>query len=593
MFIPKGSTGSLYERLVQGLTRKYLQGIIKSSRIGGKPLYVNIQMSTGEERAKLSSLSISSDSTTYGIPRYSFIYDSEKINVNNVNNTELYGVYSTDSWGHFNGKSIIHGEDPKFSIQPPSLKYTKAETLKTIKYPTGGSSIFEYELNTYSKKVSPSHNNIVYTSGTAGGLRVASITNTDINKNVVSKKKYYYSQERPTISNPYPQSSGISKGDIDLSVTYKSAKSPDQWVTIKSIGGFQTPVTNMNSPDVGYSSVIEETFDKDNKSMGYIRYRYSNYDADIFGQTHTDENFYYSNSSSGNYSFLPYSSHAMQRGRLNSEEYFNPDGKLLKKSEYLYSESADVSFITGLQQTVFLSNNLYKWIQAEIGWLTRTYTAMPLLAKRTVTNYALTGNTGFAITTNYTYNSHKLLKSESTTNSDGGMFGMSYKYPDDYSEYSFMSNRHILTTHIETTELRNNKTVKSQRCYYDSTNTRIPYIKRACEYFNGDIEKESFTVLETDDYGNPIEILSDGKYSILIWADNGQRLVGKVENARCKDLLGNSMFIEISALSSKTHSEAEVWVDAIRNELTYAKVSTYGYNSDNQLAYITAPTCDH
>ena len=34
---------------------------------------------------------------------------------------------------------------------------------------------------------------------------------------------------------------------------------------LKSKGGFFPSVTNLNTPDVGYSCVIEEAFDKDNK----------------------------------------------------------------------------------------------------------------------------------------------------------------------------------------------------------------------------------------------------------------------------------------------------------------------------------------
>ena len=50
---------------------------------------------------------------------------------------------------------------------------------------------------------------------------------------------------------------------------------------LKSKGGFFPSVTNLNTPDVGYSCVIEEAFDKDNKSQGYIVRHYSNYNEDI------------------------------------------------------------------------------------------------------------------------------------------------------------------------------------------------------------------------------------------------------------------------------------------------------------------------
>ena len=62
---------------------------------------------------------------------------------------------------------------------------------------------------------------------------------------------------------------------------------------LKSKGGFVPSVTNLNTPDVGYSCVIEEAFDKDNKSQCYIVRHYSNYNEDIYGNTHYDELAFY------------------------------------------------------------------------------------------------------------------------------------------------------------------------------------------------------------------------------------------------------------------------------------------------------------
>lgn len=72
------------------------------------------------------------------------------------NSTHLPAVnsFSQDHWGYYNGAknysllpsdSVTSGGD-----REPNLTYTKADILESITYPTGGSTTFTYESNTYS-----------------------------------------------------------------------------------------------------------------------------------------------------------------------------------------------------------------------------------------------------------------------------------------------------------------------------------------------------------------------------------------------------------------------------------------------------------
>ena len=148
---------------------------------------------------------------------------------------------------------------------------------------------------------------------------------------MLGAKQYYYSNTRDR----FGKSSGILKSlpVNEMVYTLKDGdKEPDPKNAIslylKSKGGFFPSVTNLNTPDVGYSCVIEEAFDKDNKSQGYIVRHYSNYNEDIYGNTHYDELAFYSMFEGNSYT-MPFSSRSMERGKLLSEEYYDVNDRCL------------------------------------------------------------------------------------------------------------------------------------------------------------------------------------------------------------------------------------------------------------------------
>jgi len=95
----------------------------------------------------------------------------EKSGINEIKHSFEYNTpdlpvqtsYSQDYWGYYNGKnnsSMV----PKLEFgtqslgsgdRSPSLTHSLACSLKKIYYPTGGYTLFEYELNSYSRSVTP------------------------------------------------------------------------------------------------------------------------------------------------------------------------------------------------------------------------------------------------------------------------------------------------------------------------------------------------------------------------------------------------------------------------------------------------------
>ena len=176
-----------------------------------------------------------------------------------------YVYADTDSWGYYNGQADTLSALPEFEKKNPNFQYTQAEILTSIKYPTGGSTFFEYELNTYSKQVNQDRTAVVNSSGISGGLRIKRLTNYDRDSTVINFKRYYYSETRSSNA----KSSGISKGEPCLRMKYvlkgngENGEQPEVYVA--SEGGFFPSITNSATPDVGYSCVIEETLDKEDR----------------------------------------------------------------------------------------------------------------------------------------------------------------------------------------------------------------------------------------------------------------------------------------------------------------------------------------
>lgn len=434
----------------------------------------------------------------------------------------------TDTWGFWNGQDIKFSGDLDFHVIGPNLEAAKAEILTEMIYPTGGRSLFEYELNSYSKLVDSLHTGMVNHSGHAGGLRIKSITNRDRENRFTSKKRYYYTANRKdtTILN----SSGICKG-LPIFYTKIQSESPviEQWTT----GGLYSPVTNMNSPDVGYTYVIEESQDSIGKSLGNIRYSFSNYDADINGNTHLDLACYYTqNPMNENIPGLsPYTSISFERGKLLSKEYRDHNDNVYKKEVYNYKRTPHTPLLTAYQYMIFFGFDefYYQYKYATLGWLTHTHTASYLPVSVTETIRSTTGQTVAYTTRTYEYNSHKMLKRETCSMSDGTQEVTAYKYPFDYTKYNWMTNANITEPVIEK-ELTAGGLTRTETTNYASTNNGIPYIQKRTVKQGSSI-KTDFEVSQVDDYGNPTEMTVNGISNILYWGHQGQRLLARVENA--------------------------------------------------------------
>lgn len=499
---------------------------------------------------------------------------------------DSYTNPATDYWGYYVGSNVSFAALPEFTKPAPNRKYAQSDVLTEITYPTGGKSRFEYELNRYSQVVNVSHTQLDRKSGNAGGLRVSAVSRHDRDGLLLDKKKYYYAESQDAANT----SSGILREEPVYVISYTAPG--DALLTQASQGGFAAKVTNLNSPVVGYSCVIEETLDASGRSQGYIKRRYSNYDADIYGDTHFDEAAVYSDAS-GESIAKPFTSRSAERGKLLSEECYNSAGKLLKKSVQHYKAVNPGMFRSAHQVVLFYSVDLFEQHYACVGTLTRVYTHSYLPDSIAETVYPSEGATpGYHIGRTLSYDNHRLLKQEKTLTSKGGFRTVSYTYPADHSDYGWMVNAHFLSPVVEKTIVEGGKSLKETYTYgYRTLGSKyMPYLKAAGRLFDGLSGRTDYLVEKTDAYANPVVIISRGVSSVFIWGHEGRQLIARIENAaydKVMTLLGKSP--ESFSAPSFPDAAAYSLIENIRHRLPKARVTIYKYTAGMKPESVTSP----
>lgn len=98
-----------------------------------------------------------------------------------------------DHWGYFrNGQSVIEKDqlDQYYYERSTDFNYAKIGSIKSISFPTGGTSTFEFETHDYSKILNDARNGFLNETGIAGGLRIKKIIN-DYGDQLLTKEFKY------------------------------------------------------------------------------------------------------------------------------------------------------------------------------------------------------------------------------------------------------------------------------------------------------------------------------------------------------------------------------------------------------------------
>jgi hypothetical protein len=374
------------------------------------------------------------------LPPYTFSYNTTIL--------PNYCSYNVDHWGFYNGPQSLpaFGSDPNIinsynAFRTPNISYAQAGVLTQIKYPSGGTTSFLYELNRYKNWVGNlpiSLNSVTETA--AGGLRVKTIASTDnttgqnisytydyvndLTNNVSSGilgsplPTYFVNEPTLTLTNAIGYS-GINQ--IYVAYNYFSCNSI-------------YPAHNSDGTIVTYTNVIERQF---NSSV------YNGMKTTVFSN---HDNGYMDNSPDGFSYIAPtdnlltyYSDRSFERGNILSESYLNSAGLPVKTVQNTYNNDPNrfntfvKAILPGVKIVPVPSYTFHFWRMSAI----RNYTYYPYLQQTVETDYPSDNSTNTVVTTkNYTYDglngTRNLIKSV-ITDSRGQSVISNTKYPLDYN----------------------------------------------------------------------------------------------------------------------------------------------------------------
>lgn len=556
--------------------------------------FVFSYIENASERLKLKAISIrGSNGATE--QNYGFTYNSRKL--------PAYNSPVTDNWGYWNNRNYRNTsiENDFFGFRSSSLEHTMAETLTEITWPTEGQTVFEYELNEYSRIATQVPDfDLIEKKGTAGGLRIKKITYTSdtasythsfkyeyddgISSGILSGIPVYAAEGANHTSYSCSSWSGLvhfsAKGDINqrykmLSETY-----------INTLG-----LTTGNH--VTYSRVVELIGD----SRPFKKeYRYTNHDscpdtADFKMYTNID-NVALDNK---------FTSRALLRGLLTDEIWYNDMGLKAKETRYTYGYNPDSqkSYVRCIEKFSIPGLPGYL-INVPFARYTpyKILTFYPYIKSKTETLYDTNMEKISTVKETYTYNGNLLLKSRTRNDSREKTETTAISYPDEYTGDIFteMARRGITSSPVETVVFRDGKVTGGQLTEYSSEHSQIIPHKTWILELEEEADSSSFIrynpsvgnkdsryrldaeILDSDSSGNPLLTRDDSKMlTSYQWGYSAAYPVAIVTNA------GNTYTSKQVQTPARHHTEISGQNEFFHESFESKSGKTiypFGYNSN-------------
>ena len=547
-------------------------------------------------------------------------YNEDKINIIPAINT-----FEIDHWGYWNNNSIITAENflphintqlsgniSPFESNPDvelpnernsNFQATMWGMLTDIKYPTGGSSHFEYESHDYGKVVKhcPTLNTspddyapiLVEESGIAGGVRIKSIEDLDENSQSISKRTYIY--EYPD-NFDYTYSSGtlLKYPRYRIIVQTVSRNNINNACEDAYVIRDDFCVYKYEKSNVEYRCVLEKYDDG-----SYTEYMFNCYE-DIPDQIEYEKYIEFQppldtykgqmspNHVNGAHNLLKTpTSFRSERGKLSSKIHYDSKLKSLSGVRYVYS-----------YQSRFVESPMY------IPYIS-CYKRKDKIDNFTLDSVVYYKNNMIFKKIGYRYNDAKQLSQQIEYNSNGSKITTFYDYVKDKKYYNTveekMIERNIIKYPLQEYKILrfdhipDNYVVDYNRVKYAVINNLVlpRHVDKAYldELESKDVEQLSTyndqTFSAYDVYGNVTEVKDKlNRYTCYIWSSNGLYLLAKIVNASLSTvntLLANA---PESQDTVKLSSDKETM---LRNNLPNAMITTYEYKPYVGIASITDP----
>lgn len=522
---------------------------------------------------------------------YSLVY-------NGIATLPNYLSRAYDHWGYCSSPNSSYSNG--FLPNDATLS-TLTGILTSIKYPTGGVSNFEYELNNADYYLDGTHKYDL-NPGNVGGLRIKSITNKNGDEqNTVIKKYFYY--EGILKAKPYYS--------FDWGVPGTLMFHRESMIPI-------IPLSNYFGSHIEYPKILETIY-KNNVKVSSKYYNYSN-SAD-----HPDVATY---GYGGPTNLL--TDRSFMRGKLKSTELQDGNYNIKESTLYTYRDSFDISFDTSFVKASNYSierpapipfemtdenGNSYTfnyYVVTELGSdykmyysnydvvkeEKRVYTTEDdyVLTKKiyTKTDYAMNLCQDYPLDSRTATVNFRLVNAEEELASDGTKMKVEYNYPFDYSgnEMSILMNKFRLHT-VGTNQYKNNVMIgKSKLIYRDFNGLVLPGA-----FFKADNDLQFLRPETTyDKYDAQGYLLSftdkNGLKNAIIWDKMTEKPSVLIKNMSYDDVSGliTQEGIDVFALRyTKTNSRREGSLTTLKNQGKNVHIFFYDYSSTGNLLKKVGP----
>lgn len=346
---------------------------------------------------------------------------------------------------------------------------------------------------------------------------------------------------------------------------------------IFSSGGMGYTLFNANGAPIGYSNVIEVAFDSKGKASGYKKYAYSNFDTDLWDESHLNDLPFYFTPSLPDYRLARYSERENERGLLQSEDFYSNDGKLRESVRYKYRKNDD-AYIRALQYNELYLGSSSVDRSKKLKYMSAYKICITpcLLAEKTDIIYGYGQSNTATVKTTYSYDSHHILTKTSMDVSGGKQLVTTYTHPYHYTDDAVcksMERKNILTPIIEK-KITVKKNGQERFLYKEKYNYQlfndIPYIYtiRTANREESN-EEEEFRCEKTDSKGNPVSVFMKGKpESVILWKKHA-----KVPSIWIK----GASYSEVTSITGDELDAKKVNVSNLYSRLPNAQINCFYY----------------
>lgn len=548
--------------------------------------------------------------------------------------SDSFNPKQCDYWGYINGNTSFYCI-PSFTVKintiqktvgsydvtrEPNVNKTHSGMLKKIVYPTGGSSEYIYEGNSFRTSSGTLRN--------GPGIRIKQIKTIDNLKQVQIRTYDYSSIGGSIMSIPDMRYWGSETIHLDVTGTINYPSNSKYYGSYRQRvfpSDFPNDISYYGNQPVFYSNVIEYKGDE-NDNIGKTEYSYSDPNNDSYLSNIPSPSYpvysypqYYpllmpksfeSDNNSRNYKYTYQFGSFWKQCNLASCQEFAKIGngyRLIKSTRYQYKEIKGDP-INGLKIFKYIQlkddsdQSVEEFLAKDFGlpvFLFTTYyitRGRQLLSSISETEYiandSAISSSETEIVRNFNYNSRHLLNEESILNSTGmrSLKKIKYSSDDEYKDEVIckkMLNRNMIDIPVEHIYEQNDR-AKSESVVYKDYNGIIKPAQIIAHNTGGEAEVR-IQYLKYDTYGNPIYIIKDEVTKVVfIWGYKGEYPVAKIENATYEEVQ-RALGCAPDLLSSSLEYDNRIEGLRTHKELSHAHVTIYKYKPLVGLVAITSP----